>query len=183
MALTPSTTLVHLPLGEREDYGSPYPAGLAVGHIDQIGDASGGAITASFLALDQFLYRLELMNVTKDDEGANDVDVITVHEWATAASGFGDFAFSLNWNLTQTSRGGFSVYQLRPEDLSQIRRFPIGSVTPEAGQFVAVIRSEDNTLADVWDYDVVFSYWPKTALFLPGFLSSFFEAPEVAPAR
>jgi len=45
-----------------------------------------------------------------------------------------------------------------------------------------VVSVSTNTTAVIWDFDVVFSYWPKTALYLPGFLSSFFEAPEVAPA-
>ncbi len=181
MALTPNTELVHLPFAEREAYGSPYPAGMAVGHIDQIGDASGGAITASFIAQSQFLYRLELLNATKDDETANETTFATVHEWATAQSGFGVSAFSLDWPTDQRNRSGFAIYEPLPVALSMIRRFPIGSLPPGAGQFVLVITVGANVNLDVWDFDVVFTYWPKTALSLPGFLSTFFEAPEVAP--
>lgn len=155
---------------------------MAVGHIDQTADASGGTITASFLAQDQFLYRLELFNVTQSVVTANALSFSTVHEWATAQSGFGALAFTLNWQVTpQRGGNGFSVYQFGDDVMRQIRRFPIGSVTPGAGQFVSVVTVEDNTDTVVWDFDIVFSYWPKTALYLPGFLSSFFEAPEVAP--
>lgn len=181
MSLTPNTELQHLPFAARVEYGSPYPEGMAVGHIDVTGDASGGNITASFTAENQFLYRLELVNATKDDEVVNDVAMASVHEWATAQSGFGVSAFSLNWHLDQIPRSGFSVYTLRVGDLPSIRRFPLGSITPGAGQFVTVFTVETNTLADIWDFDVALSYWPKTSLFLPGFLSSFWEAPEVAP--
>lgn len=182
MGITPNTEVVHLPFGAREAYGAPYPEGIAVGHIDAVGDATGGAITASFTAPDQFLYRLEVVNATSDDEVTKDVSIATVHEWATAQSGFSSQAFTLNWQLSQVPQGGFSVYTFGGATVwVQIRRFPIGAVTPSAGQFIAVITVQQNVDLDVWDFDVVFSYWPKTALYLPGFLSSFYEAPEVAP--
>lgn len=181
MALTPSTTLVHLPFAAREAYGAPYPEGIAVGHIDQTGDATGGAITASFLAQDQFLYRLELLNVSSSDATVNDVSFLSVHAWATEASGFSAGAFSLNWKTRQDLLGGFSIFTPVIDTLEAVRRFPMGSVTPAAGQFVIVITTENNINNIVWDYDVVCSYWPKTALYRPGFLSSYWEAPEVAP--
>jgi len=181
MALTPSTTLVHLPFAAREAYESPYPEGIAVGHIDQTGDGSGGAITASVLAVDQFLYRLELIAATVDDEVTDDLSILTVHEWATVQSGFSAGAFSLNWQMSQFALGGFSTFTPNNRDLPMIRRFPLGSLTPGAGQFITVFTVQTNNNGAVWDFDCVFSYWPKTALYLPGFLSSFWEAPEVAP--
>lgn len=181
MSIAASTTLVHLPFAERQAYGSPYPIGMAVGHIDQATDATGGTYTASCLAQDQFLYRLEVLNVTKDDEIAQDVSCQTIHEWATAQSGAGALAFTLDWQLQRDASQNFTLFTLPTRSYQQIRRFPIGSVTPDAGQFVSVVFVQSNVDAEVWDFDWVFSYWPKTALYLPGFLSSFFEAPEVAP--
>jgi len=181
VALTPSTTLVHLPFAQRVEYGQPYPEGIAVGHIDQTGDVSGDPITASFLAQDQFLYRLELVQSTHNSEATSDTSVQLIAGWANEQSGFGTGAFSLNWQMPVKNGGGFAAHSLASGDLLAARRFPLGDVRPGAGQFIAVITSADNINANVFDYDVVFSYWPKTALYLPGFLSSFWEAPEVAP--
>lgn len=181
MALTPSTTLVHLPFGERPDYGSPYPEGVAVAHIDQTGDASGGSITASILAQDQFLYRLELINVTEDSETTNDMHVALISEWASQMSGFGPLAFSLDWHMQQLTGNGFSQQVENTQNAPGMRRQILGSLTPGAGQFVAVITVQNNVDTNVYDFDMMFTYWPKQALFLPGFLSAFYEAPAAPP--
>lgn len=181
MALTPNTTVQHISFGERPDYASPYPEGIAVAHVDVTGDASGNPITVSIFGQDQFLYRLELINVSQDAQTTNDLSLATVHDWATEASGFGTAAFSLNWQMSQLNDGGFAIWTPYATDLPMMRRFPIGSIRQGAGQFIAVFTMETNIDTRVFDFDAVFTYWPKQAMFAPGFLSSFYEAPEVAP--
>lgn len=182
MAITPSTTMVHLPLAPREAYGSPYPEGVAVGHIDAVGDATGGSVTASFLAQDQFLYRLEVVNATQAaTEATNDASLALLSSWATRASGDGAGAYTLNWQMTQNKGQNFAVFVPTLESIPWMRRQILGDIIPGAGQFVAVITLDANTDTIVYDFDIMCSYWPKTALYLPGFLSAFYEAPEVAP--
>lgn len=180
MSQTPSTTLQHLSFGERPQYGTPYPEGIATGHIDVTGDATGGTITASFLTLPRFLYRLELIQATKAETGATDVSFTTHHQMLTDATGFGAGAFTLNWHTVQGTVNGFAVFLPRPDSMSMIRRVPQGSIGQSDGEFICVFTSNENTNTIVWDFDVIYSYWPSTALQLPGFLSSFYEAPAIA---
>lgn len=179
MALTPNTAVVHLPFGERPAYGSPYPEGLAVAHIDVTGDASAGGITGIVQADRGFLYRLELMNVTKDDEVGNSVSVISSSNYLTDRSGLGTAAFDLNWQTIRVNNQGFQLFQLESTVWRQIRKQIIGRTDAGSLQTIWTFVIETNTLADVWDMDLIFTYWRKESLAQPGFLSSFLEAPVV----
>jgi len=185
MAIVVSATLVHISFGEREAFGSPYPTGLAVGHIDQVGDASGTRITASFSTELRNLYRLELYNCTRGESSDSKSELLTFHEWATGSSGFGANAFTLNWPIDPevidvVTVSTFSKHSPSAIDKASIRRFPMGR-TDDFGVQNLIQHAITNVDTIVYDFDVVFSYWPVAARFLPGFLSSFWESP-IAPS-
>lgn len=181
MAIVTNTGVIHLPFGERPQYGSPYPEGIAVAHADVTGDASGGAVTVAILADGGFLYRLELMNATRSDVANVTLDVISSHRWATDKSGLGATAFDLNWLATRQAVGTFVVYTLRGEDRDRIRRFPLGRTDKVALQTIWAVTFQTNVNTIEYDVDLVLTYWPKESLAMPGFLSSFYEAPAVPP--
>lgn len=178
MSIAATGEIIHLPFGERPAYGSPYPEGIAVGHIDQVGDASGNPITATFLADGGFLYRLELTQATRGGVDTTDWDYITSHRWATDKSGLGATAFDLNWVAAQQSQGlsSFTSHTPRVQDLAAIRRFPMGRTDKVALQTLLSWTAE-NTDTILYDFDVVLTYWRKESLSMPGFLSAFYEAP------
>ena len=183
MALNVNTGLVLLPFGERPQYGTPYPEGVAVGHLDVTGDASGNPINVTFHADGGFLFRLELAVVVRNDGLTHELSLISSHAWATDKSGRGTTAFDLNWLFDQvTDTGtGFSIYSPKPVDYRMLRRFLMGRTAPGALQTVCSYQMSVNTNLVTFDFDVVFTYWPKTALYLPGFLSSFYESPAIPP--
>jgi len=181
VAISVNTGIVHLPLGERPRYGSPYPEGIAVGHQDITGDASGGTIVNAFLADGGFLYRLELVNVTQSTANTNSVHIIQSSRWATDKSGLGAAAFDLNWHLIQVGRDGFSVYTPENQNMGMMRRMIMGRTDTVDLQTVASYHIGSNVDTVVWDMDIVLTYWRKESLSLPGFLSSFYEAPAVPP--
>lgn len=185
MALAPTAGIVLLPFAERQRYGDAHPIGLAVGHIDQTGDASGNPLTASFLADGGFLFRLEMIQATLGSTTPVDMNFILAHRWASDRSGFGDTAFDMNWVLEErvSASGAFGAYSPAPADLQQIRRFPLGRTDNVTAQFIASFNST-NQNGLVYDYDIVMSYWRVEALYRPGFLASFFESPFIPlPAR
>jgi len=177
MTVAGTGTLVHLPFPDRPEYGSPYPEGIAVGHIDITGDASGGAITSALSAEGRFLYRLELLNATKGTAIANIANYITAHRWATERSGLGAQAFDLNWIPSKVDGAAFSVYRPESQDLEMIRRFPIGRTDRVDLQVITSFFWQTNEDLILYDVDWVFTYWPSTALYRPGFLASFWESP------
>ena len=178
MAVATTGGIVHLPFTERPDYGSPFPEGIAVGHIDATGDASGGGVSGAFIAETGFLYRLELANSTRGSENADAVSHLSSHRWATDRSGLGNLAFDLNWGTRQVISDGFALYVPEVQDLQMLRRFPIGrtDVNP-AGQTIWAVFFETNFDTILYDMDVVFSYWRTEAMYRPGFLAQFWETP------
>jgi len=180
MAIGVSSGLIHIPFGERPSFGSPYPEGMAVGHIDVVGDASGDPITAVFLADGGFLYRMELCQASRTDFTSNTMSCITSHRWATDRSGLGAGAFDLTW-ITPRNESSFQLFTLRAEDLAQIRRFPMGRTDDVTLQTVFSWQSDNNTNTIAYDFDVVLTYWRVEAMFLTGFLAAFWESPLVVP--
>jgi len=193
VALTPTSAIVRLPFGERPEYGAPYPEGIAVGHINQTGDASGGTILETFISDGGFLYRLEGFQMVTGENVARTCELITAHRWATDKSGLGTSAFDLNWACGLDLGGTFTIYTISgrgdatttdrkhgTNDYQMIRRLPIGRLDDVSLQtvFTATINNIDTITSEsaVW-----FTYWSKQAVYLPGFLSSFYEAPAVPP--
>jgi len=186
MALTPTTGIIHLPFGERPQYGSPYPEGIAVGFISQTGDGSGGNILATFNADAGFLYRLELMQLTRGSPNIVIAHTLTSHRWASERSGLGTTSFDLNWPLTFFGTTAFAVAQLAggangrgPWPLEMIRRLPIGRTDSVLLQPIITMTVDINVTAITHEFAVTLTYWRKEALSFPGFLSSFYEAPVV----
>jgi len=184
VAIGVSSGLIHLPFGERPGYGSPYPEGIAVGHIDQEGDATGNPITATFLDDGHFMHRLELAQYTEGQEAGTRGSMITAHRWASDRSGLGATAFDLNWLMeviSGSTANPFTQNNLEPSALAMVRRFPIGRTDNVDLQIlISIIASNQNTIA--FDFNVVTTYWRQEALYRPGFLQSFWEAPFVPPA-
>ena len=194
MALSPNGQIIHLPFGERPQFGTPYPDGIAVGHINQTGDASGGKLTMTFLADGGFVYRFEGINMSRGTSVIEEADLITAHGWATAKSGLGTSAFDLNWILSMSLASSFAVYSLgggraqsssnpagNPTDYQQLHRLPMGRTDKVAvAQTLARVQL-DNITTVTHELSMWCTYWRVESLYLPGFLSSFYEAPEVPP--
>ncbi len=182
MSVAGTGELVRLAFTDRPRYGDPHPEGIAVGHIDLTGDATGGVVGATFLSDGGFLFRLELMAATSGVNTTSVMDAITSHEWATARSGLGALAFDLNWNLEnhQSAFAGFTQFAPTEVDRQMIRRFPIGRTVDVSLQTVIQMNAINTNLL-VYDFDIVCTYWRKEALSRPGFLASFWESPLVPP--
>jgi len=181
MSVASSTGITRFRFSDRPRYGQPYPEGMAVGHGEITGDGSGGTISQTFLSDGGFLYRLELLNMTRGDGVAHVVDVITSHRWATDKAPVAAGSFALNWTMDETIGDGFSVSTTKLNDLFQIRRFPMGRLDNVPLQILLTMRDDTNTNAIVYNFDCVFSYWRKEALTFPGFLQAFWEAPDIGP--
>jgi len=189
VALATTVGVTHLPIGERPQYGTPYPDGVAIAFNNTADDASGGAHTFSINADPGFLYRLELVNYTRGEGTLRVVHAITVHRWAAAKADVSLNAFDLNWVLGGQGGGTFSVYTIgassAPEVARDLRRFPMGAAlgggAPGVSVQLMLITNESNTNTITNELSVVWTYWRKEALYLPGFLSSFYEAPAVPP--
>jgi len=183
MAISTTGELVHLAFAERPAYASPYPEGLAVGHVDVVGDASSGAVTVSFLAEGGFLYRLEWVQFTAGESTQRNGSFISSHRMLTDRSGLGATAFDLNHVATVRSEPLlFVIYDMStPGTLQAIKRLPIGRTEKTAsGEIVWTSILDTNTDTIVYDFDIFLAYWPIQALKLPGFLQAFWEAPIVA---
>jgi len=188
MALNSFAGLIHLPFGERPQYGSPYPEGLAVAHFDQADDASGGTHTFSLLADGGFIYRMELWSYARGTESATLAHCITSHRWASDKSGLGASSFDLNWLcVTSVLTGsGFRVYGLHaessassPDAVQMIRRFPMGTLQNVQQQLIYFQTNLIQIDGVTNELSLVFTYWRKESLFRPGFLSSFYDSPVV----
>jgi len=164
---------------DRAAFASPYPEGIAAGHVDVLGDASGGSVSASFDANGGFLYRLELMNVTVPSASAVTANYVTAHRWITDRTGLGPAAFDLNWIFSQGVDASFSVFTPTQRDMATIRRVPIGRTDDILSQVILSLAVEQNVDGGAHDFDVILTYWPVESLYRPGFLSSFWEAPIV----
>jgi len=193
MALATTIGLEHLPLGERPQYGQPYPEGIAVAASNVPDDATGGTHTFSINADPGFLYRLELLNWTRGEELVRTMHIITTHQWATGRTPFDAAAFDLNWFLEPVAKSGFAVYTLcggsqgadgGVEIMSMIKRFPMGSAgggAPGVSTQLMFLTTTVQLDTITNEISVVWTYWRKQSLYLPGFLSSFYEAPAVPP--
>lgn len=186
MAIATSSGLVHLPFGERPQYGQPYPEGQAVGFISQDGDATGGSISMTMLADGGFLYRLELLQLVIGQAADRVVFAITSHRWATDKSGLGATAFDLDWGMPGHLVGSFAVHSMAAQEdgfdvMNQIKRFPLGRLDDVSLQTILNVTNTVNVDSITNELRVVCSYWSKQATYLPGFLSSFYEAPAVPP--
>jgi len=194
VALATSVGVEHLALGERPQYGMPYPEGIAVAASAVADDASGGAHSFTINADPGFLYRLELLNLTRGEATIRNIDAITVHGWAEAKAGFGGSSFDLNWPMKASVLGTFTVYQLMAgpdtgangaELVPMIKRFPMGAALGGGAPGVSVILMQvnivQNTTGITNELAVVWTYWRKESLYLPGFLSAFYESPAVPP--
>lgn len=189
MSLATNVGILHLPMGERPQYGQPYPEGIALAFSSVVDDASGGTHTFSINADPGFLYRLEFVNWSRGEGILRTLHAITVHRWASGKAPFGIAAFDLNWFLGGVAGAGFSVFTLAgitgQDVLQQIRRFPMGAILGGLAPGVAVqlmfLTNETNTDTITNELAIGLTYWKKEALFLPGFLSSFYESPSVPP--
>jgi len=179
VAIDATSGMVHLPFAQRPGFGTPYPEGMAVAHIDVTGDATGGAISATILADGGFLYRFELFEGTQGDINNDDWDYITSHRWAADRSGRGAGAFDLNWITRRGLGTTFSNHRSFPEDLQVIRRFPMGRTDNVALQTLFTVNVEVNRNAIDYNFNLILTYWRTEATYRPGFLQAFWEAPVV----
>jgi len=184
VSIADSGQIIHLPFTDRPQYADPHPEGIAVGHIDSTGDASGGTLTQTFLADGGFLYRLELLQATRDSDTSSEMNYITSHQWATDRSGLGVGAFNLNWVMEnhRDAQGAFVQWAPRLVDLTMIRRVPLGR-TDDVLQQILLSAAASNQDTSIYDLDVVLTYWRKESLSRPGFLASFWESPFVPSPR
>lgn len=195
MALATTLGVDHLPLGERPQYGMPYPEGIAIASSEVADDASGGSHTFSISADPGFLYRLELVTWIRGESTSRNLHCITVHRWANAKRPNVNSALDLNWILEPTALGAsFTVYALvgggstdgnSESPMVQLRRFPMGPAlgggAPGVAAQLMAFTNDVNTTGITNNLVVVWTYWKKESLYLPGFLSSFYEAPAVPP--
>lgn len=188
MAVAQTGGVVLLPFGERPQYGTPYPEGLGVSNINQVGDASGGDLTMSVLADPGTLFRLEGFNLARGVASiVNDAHIITSHGWVQDKSGLGVSSYDLNWLLEGQAAANFSVYLIQhntgdADSLAQIRRLPIGRLSGAPGVAQQLmLMTIDNVDTVTHALSVWFTYWRGESLSLPGFLSSFFQSPAVPP--
>jgi len=191
MAIATSINLERLQTGERPQYGSPYPEGIAVAHSQITGDASGGIITWTILSDGGFLFRLEGIQIAIGTTTIDVVHMITSHRWASDKSGLGTTSFDLNWGLGfYLAASGFQVASLTGNNqtstidaLTQVRKLPMGRSENVSAQQVMFVTVEGNI--DTIDYQLAAwcTYWRKESLYLPGFLESFYESPVVPPLR
>ena len=194
MAIQLASGVQHIQTGERPQFGSPYPEGIAVAARDITGDATGGVVSWTITADGGFLYRLEGLQVSRGAATIVTIHAITAHKWIAnkVGVGSGSSAFDLNWFLGAASGnlaagGGFAVYTLLGGVLGQggspvmeqIRRLPMGDIRKVTAQILASITVENNTDTVTHEFAAWFTYWRKESVYLPGFLSSFYEAPTV----
>ncbi len=188
MALGNVLAVDHLPFTERQEYGSPYPEGIAVAASDASDDASGGAHSWSMLADGGFVYRLELVNLTRGEATARSAHTITSHRWAADRIPDVATSFDLNWPLIPTLLTGFSIYAMAfgsaggagaQDAVAMSRRFPMGRLEKVTFQQLMLVTVDVNIDGITNELAVVWSYWRKEALYRPGFLASFYEAPEI----
>ena len=190
MTLATTVGVVLLPFGERPQYGQPYPEGFAVAYSEAADDNSGGDHTFTVVADGGFIFRLEAFNFFRGSTTAEICTMLTSHSWATARSGFPSGAFDMFWPCPGTSTGdGSSTYKIADvaattsgdSAMQMLKRFPWGRTDNVSLQQLAFLKvdTQVNTVTNAVGW--VWSYWRKSALYQPGFLSAFWEAPAVPP--
>ncbi len=179
MSIATTTGIALLPFAERPLFGDPYPIGLAVGDTLITGDATGGTVGTTFLADGSFLFRLEMVQVVKGDGLSTAVNMITAHTMLADRSGRPNIS-QLNWILPSFSGNGFRVFTPMPGDYAMMHRIPLGRTDRVTAQQLIALENENNVDTISYSFSVVLSYWRQEALFLPGFLQAFWEAPVVA---
>lgn len=182
MAIASTGLIRRLPFGSRERFGTPYPEGIAAGHVQLTGDATGDPITVAWVAEAGYIFRLELVHSQRSDIVGTAQVLLTAHSWiADKGEGFGAGTFDLSWYLTDSAvaANGFTQYRMRTDDMIQVRRMPIGAPTTVAAPFLAQHTVTDNINTTVYNFNIIFTYWNAEALYRPGFLQSFWEAPVV----
>lgn len=191
MALATTVAVTHIPFGERPQYGQPYPEGIAVA-VDDTADASGGDHTWTILADPGFLYRMELFNFTRGESGNRVIHVITAHRFFAEKDPGVNTSFDLNWFTSRRANTAFSVYDLAGGgDTGPVTKPPIEMISrlPMSGPLGApgvatqlmhiTLIGQSNLITN--EIAVTWTYWRKQALYRPGFLSAFYEAPAVPP--
>jgi len=179
MAVAVSGGVTHIPFGQAERYGSPYPEGIAAGLVTAPGDATGGTVQLIFNANGGFLYRLELLHAVRGDTTTDAVVFQSTHDWANQATPVASGGFNLSWRLVNLLATTFAVASMTNSDWDQVRRFPMGSTRDVALQALALFEWPTNTDTTVYTARMVLSYWRKEALHRQGFLQSFWEGPVV----
>lgn len=186
MAVASVLGVEHLPSTTRAQYGGAYAEGMAVAASQPTGDATGGDVTFTVNADGGFLYRLELLQLTRGATAALTAHMVTAHRWAAERAPVSVVSFDLNWFLAQQSAAGFSVFMpyggpdsgLQGDYMRQIRRFPMGSIRSVGTQILinlTLLNGNVDTITH--EFAAVFTYWKKEALYRPGFLEAFHEAP------
>lgn len=182
MAIADNVAMTHVAFGDRPRYGSPYPEGVALGRSSVTGDLTGGNIVVSFQADGGFLYRFEAFHAEKDQVAVNeDWVVLFIHGWATEKTDFGTGAFNVLHKLGRelNTVPGILTYTMSDREQFPARRFPLGRVDSTADQLLAQLTIGTNTDGANYLAQFVCTYWRKEATYLPGFISSFYEAPVV----
>lgn len=180
MSIVAVVDVVHAAFGHRPRYGSPYPEGIALGHADVVGDATGGDLTVNFNADGGFLYRLETVHVLKQSVAVlDDIRLVLISGWASQKSGLGTASFNITRQLARNVATPITNYRLTHTEYMEARRFPLGRTDADRAQLLAQFIFPTNTNTIVWDFNIVLTYWRKEATYLPGFLSSFYESPVV----
>ena len=178
MAIGVTGGLQRLRRAGRPQYGDPYPEGFAVASLSQTGDGSGGQINFAVNSDGGFLFRLEILQLVRGSGTTVDVDILTSHRWAEQMSGLGNGSLDHNWELRQDALATFSIYTLKDTDRDSIRRFPMGRTEKVSAQSILALNLT-NVTGVTHILHMVCSYWRKEALYQPGFMSTFMEAPEV----
>lgn len=179
MAIANIVNMVHRTFTRPIRYGDVAPEGLALGHASFAGDASGGGITIQFNVSGGRLYRAEVvMGRIPTPDIAEDWKIITSHEWATQASGFGTGAFDIDWQLTRDVSAPFIRYNMIRDNYSMLRRFPIGRTDVPTSITIALVTIPTNTNLREYDFDFVCTYWSKRSTVFPGFLQAYWGGGE-----
>lgn len=187
MTVAATLSVVHVAFDERFKFGTPYPSGVALMSALLTGDATGGIIQLTVEAPSGFIYRLEHCHVQHNvasviDRGAS---IELVHGWATERTGLAR-NFSVVHELEKTGPGATTNLTYAPQagDYQSMRHFPVGrtDLSLLGNQVIAEMKVHVNVNTSGNVFTLGFTYWPLSATYRAGFLSSFYEAPVVPPA-
>lgn len=183
LTVTATVEITRLPFAKREGFGGPYPDGLAVAFATITGDGSMGVAEALFTTPAGFFYRLEIAQATRSDVPASIEALLRCRaDWLSQASPFqsGSLSFDQAMNGTSILSGSFTLFETT-RDANYLRRIPfgfLGGVAPTATGVVVEMQIPNDNLI-VYNFRTILTYWRRESFYLPGFLSSFFEAPVV----
>ncbi len=188
MAITEILEVVHMPTGDRPQYGSPYPEGIAVAHRSSVGDATAGLFSFNIFADPGFLYRLEFVSLQRGSSVVVKpfctVSYDSFQERSGEPAGAWDVSFQMEGDNVVAVGIAFVTYILGTtfegaNPLPMMKRLWMGRTDKTVHQMMQI--GLDNVDLITLDVNVAWTYWRKEALFKPGFLSSFHEAPAVPP--